>query len=112
MIVQAGFESKGEEPGRLLHHKLSVAEPQRTQPRIDLTEGILLPLLGRAAVQNLRALHKPPDTSRALSQQLSTNRGEGKVKSGFMLRRHLATAPPLRLGSSAAWPGKRGGVED
>jgi hypothetical protein len=26
----------------------------------------------------------------------------GKVKSGFMLRRHLATAPSLRLGRSAA----------
>ena len=36
----------------------------------------------------------------------------GKVKSGFMLRRHLAIAPPLRLGRSAAWPGRRGGVED
>jgi hypothetical protein len=35
----------------------------------------------------------------------------GKVKSGFMLRRHLATAPPLRLGRSAAWAGRRGVVE-
>jgi hypothetical protein len=26
-------------------------------------------------------------------------------------RRHLATAPPLRLGRSAAWSGRRGGVE-
>ena len=38
---------------------------------------------------------------------------EGKVKSGFMLpRRHLATAPPLRLGRSAALIGRRGVVED
>ena len=37
----------------------------------------------------------------------------GKGKSGFMLpQRHLASAPPLRPGRSAAWPGSRGGVED
>jgi hypothetical protein len=36
-------------------------------------------------------------------------RGQGQT--GFMLRRHLATAPPLRLGRSAAWAGRRGVVE-
>ena len=37
----------------------------------------------------------------------------GKGKSGvMMLRLHLATAPPLRLGRSAAWTVRRGVVED
>jgi hypothetical protein len=31
-------------------------------------------------------------------------RGQGQIS--FMLRRHLAIAPPLRLGRSAAWIGR------
>src|SRR5208282_3794303 len=43
-------------------HKLLAPEPQRTQPSIDLTKSILLPLFGSAIAQNRRALHKTPDT--------------------------------------------------
>jgi hypothetical protein len=65
-------------------------------PRVDLRLGLFVEVL----------------TEAALSRQLSTSR-KGKGKSGFMmLRRHLATAPPLRLGRSAAWTVRRGGVAD
>jgi transposase len=59
------------------------------------------------------APHSVPDPAAERPCHGNYRRAErGQGQTGFMLRRHLATAPPLRLGRSAAWTGRRGVVED